>query len=296
MNVSDKPASDNYKGPFPGSEAETKNVMWLVANFPIIGYVIDIHSGSNGNGETILWGWSDDEPQHDDPYMNFENTTFDGARGARDDNYKEYMPVQDEIKARSMADNMRNAIRDVRSKSYITGNGTSYYQKGIPGTATDYCYSRQFAFSPFLKLFPAQRILGFGIEFATESPLLDWNEMSRIIEDVDSGLFQFCLDAVNPQPLANWAIEMLAHDYSIYTKVGGGVPYDGPGWGIRRNGLPFPIPPFPFDRETAIGQNLFLLRLSQEALQISDKKTGRKIHDLAINAVKNQLNQQLKSL
>jgi murein tripeptide amidase MpaA len=65
-----------YHGPSAFSEAETKNVKWLIDTHPRTRWFFDVHSYARD----ILYSWGDDESQSTDPAMNFRNPAFDGLR------------------------------------------------------------------------------------------------------------------------------------------------------------------------------------------------------------------------
>ena len=189
--------SEFYKGPKPESENETRNVIWLVRKYPQIGRLMDIHSGSGGKGETILWGWSNAYIQSTDPSESFSpNPLYDNQRGDAEISYQEYMPPKDAGIASKIAGKLRDVIQEVRGKIYTADTGISYYGEASAGLATDYFYSLNLEYPPLFKRPPVIRILGFGIEFAKQSPVVNLNEMELIIADVDAALFQFCLMAL----------------------------------------------------------------------------------------------------
>jgi carboxypeptidase T len=88
-----EPKSDIYHGPSPASEPETRNIVWLFDQYPIIEWYMDMHS-YNG---TLLYSWGDDDNQTDTPSMNFRNSAFDGKRGVKDQAYQEYIPAADRM-------------------------------------------------------------------------------------------------------------------------------------------------------------------------------------------------------
>jgi murein tripeptide amidase MpaA len=215
--TSSSPSSPNYKGPAPGSEAETRNIIWLVANSPTIRWIVDLHSGS-GDGETVLWAWSDDESQTIDPDMNFANKAWDGSRGEIGDEYREYIPPLDRLIVQTIGDRVRDAIQAAGGNKFFSGEGVTYYFSGNSGLATDYFYSRHFLNTGLKRDFEWAKTYGFGIEFAKESPL-PWLQMEPLIPQIDAGLFQFCLDVVPAGPPAAifgdpyWWIKLVATQY-----------------------------------------------------------------------------------
>ena len=63
------PCSAVYNGPSAASEPETRNVTWLLDQYPSVTDFIDIHSF----GEDILYNWGDDDDQSQNPDMKFRN-------------------------------------------------------------------------------------------------------------------------------------------------------------------------------------------------------------------------------
>ena len=86
--ASNNPGSDTYHGTGPFSEPETRNAQWLVDRFPRAAYFVDVHSYSG----LVLYPWGDDEDQTTDPAINFQNGTWNGQRGLRNDAYRDYVP------------------------------------------------------------------------------------------------------------------------------------------------------------------------------------------------------------
>ncbi len=74
---SDSPSSDTFHGPAANSEPETKNVVWLLDQYPQIRYFIDVHSYTGD----VLTAWGDAPNQMINPSRNFRNPTYDGQRG-----------------------------------------------------------------------------------------------------------------------------------------------------------------------------------------------------------------------
>jgi murein tripeptide amidase MpaA len=183
--VSDDPcdSGQTYHGPSAFSEAETQNVRWLLDAFPRTRWFFDVHSFS----ELILYSWGDDNNQSADPAMNFGNPAFDGDRGLLGDAaYGEYVPAGDALIARTLAERMRDAIAEVRGKTYTALQSIELYPTS--GTSKDYAYARHFVDPSKSKTY------AFTIEWGTEFQP-DWDEMELIIQDVTAGLIDFCVAA-----------------------------------------------------------------------------------------------------
>jgi murein tripeptide amidase MpaA len=185
VNTSADPCSlsPTYRGAAAVSEPETRNVVWLMENYPRIRWYIDIHSYN----ESILHSWGDDENQSADAAQNFANPGFDGRRGVAGDDYAEYIPGADLADIVELANEFRTALLAVRGKDYTVGPGYNLYPTS--GANDDYAYSRAFTN-------PANnKIYAYTVEFGAEPQPL-WPEMARIIEDVSSGIIGLCLRAL----------------------------------------------------------------------------------------------------
>lgn len=181
--TSTTPSSDVYHGPFPFSEPETRNVQWLLNQFPRIRWFIDIHSYS----ELLLHAWGDDQNQSNNTSMNFKNNSFNSVRGIRNDQtYREYITSCDSVKIISQANQMKNSINSVRGKNYTVQQAFDLYPTS--GTSQDYVYSRYYTNPTKGKIF------AFTIEWGTQFQP-PWSEMENIIRDVSSALVTFCVEA-----------------------------------------------------------------------------------------------------
>ncbi|MFG3228524.1 M14 family metallopeptidase [Kitasatospora sp. NPDC048194] len=170
-----------YEGPGPFSEPETRNVRWLLDQFPRTRWFVDVHSYS----QDMLYNWGDDENQSADPDMNFRNAHYDGTRGLPGDDYAEYIPKDDADTALHLAEAFCQGVHGVRGITYTPLSGFHLYPTS--GTSDDYVYSRHFTD-------PDQgKVLGFTVEWGVRSFHPPWAEMERIVLDVDAGLVQFCL-------------------------------------------------------------------------------------------------------
>ncbi|MEU9047111.1 MULTISPECIES: M14 family metallopeptidase [unclassified Kitasatospora] len=172
-----------YAGPTAFSEPETRNVRWLLEQFPRTRWFVDVHSYS----QDMLYNWGDDDNQSIDPDMNFRNSQYDHKRGLPDDDaYAEYIPKTDLDSAVLLADAFCHGVQGVRGLTYKAITGFHLYPTS--GTSDDYVYSRHFV-EP-----DRGKVLGFTVEWGTEFHP-PWAEMEKIVLDVDAGLLQFCLAA-----------------------------------------------------------------------------------------------------
>ncbi|MFD8083023.1 M14 family metallopeptidase [Kitasatospora sp. NPDC059722] len=170
-----------YAGPHAFSEPETRNVRWLLDQYPRTGWLIDVHSYS----EDMLYNWGDDDNQSDNPRMNFQNATFDHRRGVANDlDYAEYIDKGDVDNEVLLAERFCQGVASVRGIVYTPKTGFNLYPTS--GTSDDYAFARHFV-DP-----QKGRVLGFTVEWGTEFHP-KWADMEKIILDVDAGLVAFCL-------------------------------------------------------------------------------------------------------
>lgn len=187
-NSTDPCDHDVYIGPAATSEPETKNAVWMFDNFPHIRYFVDLHSYS----EDILYNWGDDVDQSADPAMNFQNPAYDGKRGiANDKAYREYIAAEDKKIAVNLANEMRDAIKASRGRTYKTEQSMSLYPTA--GTSDDYAFSRHLVDAKKAKVF------SYTIEWGSPQNPTPFHppypEMKQIIDEVTSGLLAFCISA-----------------------------------------------------------------------------------------------------
>lgn len=177
-----------YIGPSAFSEPETKNVRWVFDSYQNVRYFIDIHSYS----EAILCNWGDDVNQTATPNMNFQNPAFNGQRGiASDTVYKEYIKSTDKNAAFKLANNMRDAIKAVRGRTYNVMQSIGLYPTA--GTSTDYAFSRHLTDAAKAKVY------SYTIEWGSASNQTPFHppygEMKKIIEEITAALLEFCVRA-----------------------------------------------------------------------------------------------------
>jgi murein tripeptide amidase MpaA len=179
---------ETYIGTRPASEPETRNVIWLLDQFPKIRYLIDLHS----YGETILHNWGSDQNQASDKRMNFRNKKFDGKRGLiHDEVYREHMPRADEKAAQAMGRYVATAIGRVRGRKYKVSQSVGLYPTAA--STDDYAYSRHL-------VDPRKgKILGFTMEWGRTRAVTPFHppypEMRKVMREVTAGLLECCLRA-----------------------------------------------------------------------------------------------------
>jgi carboxypeptidase T len=179
---------DVYVGPQAASEPETRNVVWLLDRCPDIEFLVDLHS----YGELIMYSWGDDENQSRRRGQAFTNPQFDGHRGRPGDHYGEYIPTADRKLMMRLARKMQAGIAASRGRTYRVQQSMNLYP--TTGTADDYAYSRHLVDGTRTK------VIALTVEWGAEdnpTPFHPpYDEMSRIIAEVTSGLLAFCADAL----------------------------------------------------------------------------------------------------
>ncbi len=178
--------SQTFIGTAPFSEPETRNVRALLDSFPRTRWFFDVHCFSG----FVLHNFADDEIQTTDSTMDFQDSSFDGARGeAGDAAYREFAPAADRDGFVALAHGMRQGIGAVRGHTYIVKSFYDMYPAS--GTAADYAWSRH-------RADPARgKIFGYTIEWGRRTADFNFQppfeEMENVIRDVCSGILSFGL-------------------------------------------------------------------------------------------------------
>jgi murein tripeptide amidase MpaA len=182
--ASTDPTNDVFFGTGPFSEPESRNVLWLVDQFPNARWFLDVHSFTG----RVLHPWGDDENQTTDSSKSFKNTAWDGKRGVAGDAYGEFVGATRLAQLQAAGGAMRDAIYAVRGESYVSQSGFDLYPTS--GTSEDWAFTREF-------LNPSRGPLsGFVIEFNKDIDFFPtWGEMQKLIADVDAGLVALCVRA-----------------------------------------------------------------------------------------------------
>jgi murein tripeptide amidase MpaA len=182
--ASNFPEHDTFFGTGPFSEAESRNVLWLIDLFANARYFVDVHSYSG----LVLHPWGDDQNQTTNASMSFMNAAWNGQRGIKNDTYRDYLPVGRLAELQTAATVMRDGIFAVRGESYVAQQGFLLYPTS--GTSEDWAFTREF-------LVPSRgRLNGFVIEFNKNIDFFPtWKEMVDFIADIDAGLIALCAHA-----------------------------------------------------------------------------------------------------
>ena len=184
VSASTNPMHSTFQGGSAESEPETRNVKWLLDEYPQTCWFIDIHAP----GQTMRYVWGDDEPQDDDSSMNFTDHDYDGARGEPSQGYREYLEAADLVEMQRLARCFATDLNAVANTTY--GVGPAFTFTPYSGTSHDYAYSRHLADKTKAK------VLGFFVEWGDANCQPDWLDMEPIIKEVCAGLIGFGIAAV----------------------------------------------------------------------------------------------------
>ncbi len=180
IGTSTDPADEIYKGTDLFSEPENKNVQYILDAYSNIGYYLDVHSYSS----LIMYSWGNAKNQSIDSNQNFRNPAYDDARKDPNSNYEEYIPTEDELRMKDLANRMNAALAAVRGRGYEVQQSVGLYP--TTGTSDDYMFSRHFVDGM------KNKVLGFTIEFGRDF-IPEYSEMEKIIDDVCSAMTELCL-------------------------------------------------------------------------------------------------------
>jgi len=155
LAASKQPAMENYIGPTPFSEAETKNIKWILDKNKV-DFFIDLHSFSL----KIMYPWSIETNQSANAAKNFRNGAFDHRRDGKLGNaYQEYFPAHSLTHHKLIAEKMRDAILVATGRNYGAVGGIAKLLSTATGSSSDYAFSRQFTIAG------SRQIHSFAIEF-----------------------------------------------------------------------------------------------------------------------------------
>ncbi|KAI8312066.1 hypothetical protein K4K61_010996 [Colletotrichum sp. SAR11_59] len=160
--ASDIPTHELYHGTEPFSEAESRNVKWVIENNPGIGYFVNAGPQSTPG---VDGRWDIDITRSNDSSMNWRNKSYDGKRGLlhmTEGSYGEYMAPEDyrhvlklrvDIETHMMAASGRRfypgGIRNPLVELYLFFRA----HLSASGTATDWAYSRHIVNTTATKVF-----------------------------------------------------------------------------------------------------------------------------------------------
>jgi len=186
---SEDPAAETFHGTKAFSEPETRNVKWLMEQWPKLVLFLDVHSFAGD----VLYSWGIDQDQTTNPAMNFGNPAFNDKRGRIGDDYKEYISPADYNAVTDIAQAVATAMKAVRGQHYKPLQSVGLYPTA--GASDDYCFSRHLVDST------RPKTLSYTIEFnlgSGNSGFLQTGDpkvLDNTIRDVIPGLIALCLSA-----------------------------------------------------------------------------------------------------
>ncbi|KAI6383686.1 hypothetical protein MCOR21_004197 [Pyricularia oryzae] len=164
MDGSDDPGMEYYHGAAAFSEAETRNVKWVMDQHPRLAWYMDLHSAA----QVVLHGWCHDAVQADDPAQNWKNPAYDGKRGTLYDpeiDYAEYMDRRDWDALSVTAARMASAMQLTKDEEHAWSSDPYVASQGVLGFGPSTGCSIDHAYSRHLEDATKSKILGFGFEF-----------------------------------------------------------------------------------------------------------------------------------
>ncbi|PHH77637.1 hypothetical protein CDD82_3410 [Ophiocordyceps australis] len=160
--ASDNPSSEVFHGTEPLSEPETRNVDWVLSQYPSLSWFVDVHSV----GAMVLMGWGDDDFQFFDPEQSFGNSSYDGTRGILDvtrseeaSQYREFLAAHDALAEVFVVEHMREAMTEAGVIPYKAMPLSSLYP--VSGCSVDHALGRCYGNDKSCN----SSVLGIGIEF-----------------------------------------------------------------------------------------------------------------------------------
>jgi hypothetical protein len=282
-----RPSKETYYGSAPKSEPETRNVIWLLDEFPQIEWLLDIHS----YGGDVLCSWGDAPNQNSRPDMTFHNRRFDQQRGTDDvSRYGENVDRDDEWRMREAVSAVTDAVSRVRDQDYtgkqafyLTVPGSGNLTFPTSGTVDDYAYSRHIVDGW------ATKVLGFTVEFGLASDFHPpCEEMEKSVLDVSAGMVAFCVQAVRPAVYLPFDPHVVAPEFRPDFWVLSGIIDGGPGWVLVNNRPVFVKPPDPRlqDLLTRVGEYLAVPELQGSGVVERQRAALEKVIELSGSLLK----------
>ena len=170
-----------YRGPAPGSEPETRNVVWVLDTHPRIRWHLDVHSAV----PVVLHSWGSDENQSADPTQSFGNPALDSVRGRIGDGIGEYLSTRDQTIVTALAERFDAGVVAAAGTHYGVEQAMTLYPTS--GASDDYAFSRHFADPAMGKVYAWTVECGTSFQPA-------YAVAESVIREVSSGLIAFALD------------------------------------------------------------------------------------------------------
>lgn len=193
--ASTNPTSSTYHGGSPFSEAEARSIKWVMDTYSKVRWFLDLHSYAG----VVLYSWGSDENQSRKPYMNFLNSSYDGARGLMPDSPSEGLVYGEYTSSTDWSENVFAAMRVGNAMDASTGRHYEVEQAAYlyptSGASDDYSYSRHFADPSLNKVHGFTIEFGFGNSEATCAfyPTVDQYRLNML--ETSSAFMEFLLSA-----------------------------------------------------------------------------------------------------
>ncbi|WQF79195.1 Putative peptidase M14, carboxypeptidase A [Colletotrichum destructivum] len=139
--ASDNPEHELFHGCDPLSEAESRNVAWVLETHPRIRWFLDVHT----KGRLITHTWTNAVPQTTNTAMSFRNASYDGKRGDPAVGYGEYIRAKDLDVYQDISTSVAAQMANVSGTTFHDVNTLRKEGKtflGASGSAIDWAYSR----------------------------------------------------------------------------------------------------------------------------------------------------------
>ncbi|GJC87758.1 carboxypeptidase A4 [Colletotrichum liriopes] len=164
--ASDNPEHDLFHGCEPLSEAEPRNVAWVIDAHPQVKWFLDVHT----KGRLVTHAWTNAAPQTVDAAMNFRNKSYDGKRGDPAVGYGEYIHPKDLDVYQDVSANVAMHMANVSGLPFDDVDALRKQGKkflGASGSAIDWAYSRHLVNEKASKIYSFKLQFGVSEEEAT---------------------------------------------------------------------------------------------------------------------------------
>ncbi|KAJ1325277.1 carboxypeptidase T [Microdochium nivale] len=195
--ASTNPTAETYHGTAAFSEPETKSIKWIFDTYSSVRWFIDLHSYAGD----VLYSWGIDDNQSQFPYMNFQNSTYDGVRGILTDTagsgrgYGEYIPAAEATKGKAAATRLAAGLTAGGGRTYGAIQSSDLYPTS--GASDDYAFSRYFTNTALSLVHSYTVEFGFG-ESGSSCPFYpSVANYNANIRATNAGFLEFLLAATD---------------------------------------------------------------------------------------------------
>lgn len=175
--------SQGFVGSLPFSEPESQNIH-LLCDAHRIDVFVDVHSFSG----FVLFPWGHAPTQTTQMFPRFTDLNFGFCRPLDPPGHQEFMPPSDELKYRTVAGRVADAIKAVRGSLYVLKTIYHVYNGTTTGTTSDYVYSRHIANPALRKTFAFAFETGPDLGLGKEKESFQPSNPEPIKDDTKAGL------------------------------------------------------------------------------------------------------------